>query len=266
MASKDSNQSDDLVFVKLGGSLITDKSTPYTARRDVIDRLCNEIRTVRAQRGLGLLVGHGSGSFGHVSASRYETNQGAIHANSWEGFVRVHEDAAKLNAIVCDSFARAGELGATLQPSAAFVARAGRIEQAHTRPIELFLEAGLVPVLYGDVCVDEEKGMCIISTEEIFRYLATVLHPNRVVMVGKVDGVLDQQGEVIPLINSENFKALSHSFRASDGVADVTGGMLHKVEHALQMGVPTQIINGLNPGALEKALRGESVPGTVIEA
>jgi isopentenyl phosphate kinase len=266
MEPKDSKQDSNLIFIKLGGSLITDKSTPYTARRDVIDRLCGEIRKVSAQRELGLLVGHGSGSFGHVSATHYQTNQGAIHPNSWEGFVRVHEDAAKLNAIVCESFARAGELGATLQPSAAFVARAGRIKEAYTRPIDLLLKAGLVPILYGDVCVDEEKGMCIISTEEIFRYLATVLRPRRIVLVGKVDGVLDHQGRVIPLINSENFKTFSRSFHASDGVADVTGGMLHKVEHSLQMGVPTQIINGLKSGLLEQALRGEPVPGTLIEA
>jgi len=265
MASKDLKRSGELVFVKLGGSLITDKSTPYAARQDVLDRLCVEIRKVRAQRQLPLLVGHGSGSFGHVSAIHYQTNQGAINPNSWEGFVRVHEDAAKLNAIVCESFARSGELGATLQPSSAFVARGGRIEAAFARPIELLLEAGLVPVLYGDVCVDEEKGMCIISTEEIFRYLAAVLHPGRIVLVGKVDGVLDQHGQVIPTINTNNFKAYSRSFRASDGIADVTGGMLHKVEQSLQMDVPTQIINGMKPGVLERALRGEPVLGTVIE-
>lgn len=265
MESKDSKQNSDLIFIKLGGSLITDKSTPYTARQDVLDRLCAEIHKVRTQRQFPLLVGHGSGSFGHVSATHYQTNNGAIHPNSWEGFVRVHEDAAKLNAIVCESFARAGELGATLQPSSAFVARAGRIETAFARPIELLIEAGLIPILYGDVCVDEKKGICIISTEEIFRYLAAVLHPSRIVLVGKVDGVLDQHGQVIPIINTTNFKTHSRSLRGSDGVADVTGGMQHKVEQSLQMGVPTQIINGLKPGVLERTLRGESVLGTVIE-
>ena len=33
---------ENLVFIKLGGSLITDKSTPFTEKRDVIRRLARE--------------------------------------------------------------------------------------------------------------------------------------------------------------------------------------------------------------------------------
>jgi len=40
----------ELVFVKLGGSLITDKSTPRTARRDVIRRLGAARPTVQRER------------------------------------------------------------------------------------------------------------------------------------------------------------------------------------------------------------------------
>ncbi|MBN1655400.1 MAG: isopentenyl phosphate kinase family protein [Deltaproteobacteria bacterium] len=256
---------DELVFVKLGGSLITDKSTAYKARIDVIDRLSREIQRARTQRGLRLVVGHGSGGFAHVSATRFETARGAINPNSWEGFIRVHEDAAKLNAIVRESFAKTGVLAATIQPSSVCIARAGRIQEAYTRPIELLLEAGLIPLLYGDVCLDLERGMCVASTEEIFRYLAAVLGPHRVVLVGKVDGVLDHRGEVIARISSATFKCFSRSLLESDGVADVTGGMLHKVKSSLEMGVPARIINGLKPGLLERALLGETVPGTVVE-
>jgi isopentenyl phosphate kinase len=265
MAHNTSRGVDELIFVKLGGSLITDKSTPYTARRDVIARLCAEIRASRSKRSIRLLVGHGGGSFAHVSANHYQTNKGAVNENSWEGYVRVHEDAAKLNAIVCESFAQAGELVATVQPSSACVARSGRIEQAYTRPIELLLQAGLIPVVYGDVCLDEEHGMCVISTEEIFRCLAPVLRPRRIILVGKVDGVLDQNGNVIRAITRDNIAELSRFFLASDGIADVTGGMRHKVERSLEMGGRTQIINGLKPGLLERALLGDDTEGTVIE-
>jgi isopentenyl phosphate kinase len=255
------------IFIKFGGSLITDKSKPYTARLDVIDRLCREIHDARAKRGLSLLVGHGGGSFPHVSATQYQTAKGVVDERSWEGFVKVHDDAAHLNAIVCEAFGRAGELAATVQPSAACVARAGRISQWFTKPIELILEAGLVPVVYGDVCLDQKQGMCIISTEEIFRCLAGRLNrgPSRVILLGKVDGVFDRRGSIIPVINKANLAEVRPALVGSDGVADVTGGMLHKVERSLELGLRTEILNGLTPGVLLRSLLGDQVPGTVLQ-
>lgn len=59
----------DVTLVKLGGSLITDKHAPDTARPGVIRRLAHDL--ARAQReGHRLVVGHGSGSFGHPEARR----------------------------------------------------------------------------------------------------------------------------------------------------------------------------------------------------
>ena len=53
-----------LVFLKLGGSLITDKSKPDTPRIAVLERLAKEIRrALTDQPQLSLLIGHGSGSF-----------------------------------------------------------------------------------------------------------------------------------------------------------------------------------------------------------
>ena len=49
---------------------------------------------------------------------------------------------------------------------------------------------------------------------------------------------------------------------------DVTGGMRHRVETAWKLageGVPSLILDGLEAGALERALRGESVGGTRVD-
>ena len=66
-----------LVFLKLGGSLITDKTQPMTPRLDVIQHLAGEISAaVKSSPRLSLLIGHGSGSFGHEVADRYQTQAG----------------------------------------------------------------------------------------------------------------------------------------------------------------------------------------------
>lgn len=255
----------ELVFVKLGGSLITDKSRPYVVQAEVLERLCQEIRAARTERPLGLLVGNGAGSFGHVSAQRHRTHEGIVHAESWRGFAEVHHDAQRLAAHVLEALLQAGELAATFPPSAACITRRSLIVRYETEPIARILGAGVIPLVFGDVCLDEAQGCAIASTEEILRHLATVLRPSRMILVGKVDGVLDDGGRVIPLVTRETLASIRGVLQASDGVADVTGGMLHKVERALETNVPTEIINGLAPGRLLSALLGEQVLGTRIE-
>jgi hypothetical protein len=64
-----------LYFLKMGGSLITDKTTPRTPRMEVLNRLAMEIASACAQNpSLHLVVGNGAGSFGHVPARRGTRN------------------------------------------------------------------------------------------------------------------------------------------------------------------------------------------------
>lgn len=252
----------NLIFVKLGGSLITDKSKPYTTRDDVIKRLCKEIHEGRD--GKPLLIGHGGGSFPHISASKYETHKGVINEKSWEGFARVQNDAATLNRIIVSSLIEAGENAISIQPSASCIARNDSIIEWYTKPIETSLSEGLIPVPYGDVCLDEKKGCCIISTEEIFRFLSERLKPERIIMVGKTDGVLDSKGETIKEITKDNYEGIKKDVLSSDGIADVTGGMVLKVEKAFETGTEIEIINGLKAGLLKHSLLGERGLGTII--
>jgi len=256
----------NLIFVKLGGSLITDKSKPYTARMDVIKRLCREIHEARSKKKITLLIGHGGGSFPHVSAQKYQTHRGVINEKSWEGFAKVQDDASKLNRIIVSSLIDAGENAISVQPSASCIAHNDRIIEWYTNPIKTSLAKGIIPVPYGDVCLDRKKGCCIISTEEILRFLAKNLKPQRVIMVGKVDGVFDSKGNVIKKISKDNLSSVRKALLSSDGVADVTGGMVHKVEKSLEIGVEVEIINGLKPSILKRSLMGEKGLGTTIKS
>ncbi|HBA91193.1 MAG TPA: hypothetical protein DCZ08_05345, partial [Anaerolineaceae bacterium] len=86
-----------ITFLKLGGSLITDKSTPRKADMDVIRRLAAEIRTAQKELPqLRLLLGHGSGSFGHVPAREYNTRNGVRTVSEWNGFLEVWRQARDL--------------------------------------------------------------------------------------------------------------------------------------------------------------------------
>jgi isopentenyl phosphate kinase len=260
-----------LIFVKLGGSLITDKSRPFTERPEVIKRLALEIHNSR-KGGARLVIGHGGGSYPHEPAKRYETQKGFISKDSVRGVALVQDAAARLNRIVVKALLDAGENAISLQPSSFCIAKNIKIVDGYTRPIEKMLESGMLPVVYGDVGMDLGQGCCILSTEEIFSFLAKSLKPERIIMAGKVDGVFtadpnkDKSAKLIPQITQKNFSDIKKYLTSSDGI-DVTGGMLHKVELSLELakiGAECEIINGLKPGNLEKALSGQKGSGTLI--
>jgi len=260
----------DLIFLKLGGSLITDKTGVEVVRPPVLARLAQEIEQARrAQPGLQLLLGHGSGSFGHVAAARYGTRQGAQTAEQWRGFAEVSAAAARLNRLVVEALLAAGMPAISLQPSASAVCRDGRIVSLALEPVVDSLAAGLVPVVYGDVAFDEARGGTIISTEEIMTFLAAGLRPSWLLLAGETAGVLDEEGEVIPLITPATFEAIRPVLGGSRGT-DVTGGMASKVRGMLDLvesrpQLKIRIFSGLEPDAVTQSLlRPPAGAGTII--
>jgi len=263
----------ELVFVKLGGSLITDKRAEAAARPEVIARLAGEIRGALDTRpGLHLLLGHGSGSFGHVVAQRYRVQSGCT---DWRGYALTSAAAARLNRIVTDGLLQADVPVVSVQPSASARARGGELRQLETSPIAELLAHGLVPLVYGDVALDETWGTTIISTEVIFAYLARALRPQRIVLVGEVAGAysadprLDPTARLIPVVSARRLEETGSELGGSHGV-DVTGGMHSKVHLMVDLvrdlpGLRVVLLSGLQPGLLGRALvDAEFNPGTLI--
>src|ERR1041385_7446418 len=161
-----------LIFLKLGGSLITDKRVERSFREDVMDRLSQEIAAAyQAMPSLQLVVGHGSGSFGHFAAKEYGTADGVHTADEWQAFAHVATVAAELNYLVANSLEKAGVPVWRVQPSASAVSNNGDIVQMSIEPMRRALEHRIVPLIYGDVSIDNTRGGTIISTEKIFFYL-----------------------------------------------------------------------------------------------
>lgn len=259
-----------LIFLKLGGSLITDKTAEEQLRPDVLARLAEEIATARAvQPDLRLVVGHGSGSFGHVAAARYDTRAGVRGPEAWAGFAEVSASAARLNRLVGDALLAASVPALSLQPSASAVCEDGVLLEMATVPVRHAVEAGLVPLVYGDVAVDRVRGGTIISTEQVLGFLARQLRPDWLLLAGDTDGVLDERGEPIPRIHAGNAASVAPLLGGSRGT-DVTGGMADKVASMLRLsatlpGTRIRIISGLVGGRLHSALHDpEAGAGTEI--
>jgi len=261
-----------IIFIKLGGSLITDKARAYTARREVVARLAEEVRhALDAAPGLRLLIGHGSGSFGHWAAKPYDTRQGVSTPEQWRGYAEVAAAAARLNRIVSDAFLEAGIPVLSVQPSASARCHDRFLEYLDTHPIHAAMAQNLAPLVYGDVALDDVHGGTIISTEDIFSYLADELRPARILLLGEVEGVLDSNGDVVPRITPADLPALREALSGSAGV-DVTGGMEDKVTRMVELvqrrpEARVHIFSGTVPGLLIRALLDDHLSdGTRIAA
>jgi len=259
-----------LLFIKLGGSLITNKQIASSFYHEAVAAVGLVLRdVVAADPELRILVGHGSGSFGHVVARQYGTINGVHTPADWRGFAHVATAAADLNALVTSTL-RAADLPIwRIQPSASAYSRDGELMSMAVAPIESALANGLMPLVYGDVSLDETRGGTIISTETVFFYLAQHLSVDQILLLGDVEGVYDSQGVTIPLITPMLLPTIESALGGSAGT-DVTGGMASKVRHMLRLvtAVPSLSIRimGGDPDLVRAALLGQAQPGTLIKA
>ncbi len=267
----------ELVFVKWGGSVITDKQQTATPRLEVIRSLAMQTRAaLDACPDLNLVLGHGSGSFGHVVGHRYQVHRGMADDGPWHGYAQTGTAAARLNRIVADGCEQAGLAVLTLQPSAMARCRAGALIEMNTWPLSEALRHRLMPLVYGDVAFDDLQGCTIISTETIFAFLARTLRPQRIILVGQVDGVYERDplqdalARPIARLLPQDWPQIQAQLGGSHGL-DVTGGMLTKVRMMMDLVAQghtgqVRLISGLRQGALQQALLDPaSTAGTVIE-
>jgi isopentenyl phosphate kinase len=263
----------DLIFLKLGGSLITEKTVPFTLRTEKIAEIALEIANARRTHpDLSLVLGHGSGSFGHTAGRKYGTRQGVRTAEQWSGFAEVWYQASELNRHVMSALASAGVAAVAFAPVASVLARDGKVARWDLEPLRRALEAGILPVIYGDVVFDEVRGGTILSTEDLFSHLAQKLSPKKILLAGLEQGVwadFPARKEILGKITPESFTRIKNRVGAGLG-EDVTGGMESKAELMLELvqatpGMTAQIFSGEKSGQITRAIEGEII-GTLISA
>lgn len=270
---------DEILFLKLGGSLITDKTQPYTARLDKLAQLSKEIESALSSTlNLRLILGHGSGSFGHYAVKEHAPLLLSPHfQGKWgeteggqRGFAEVWYRASQLNRYVIQALHEANVPAISLPPSALVSAARGVIAHWDLTSLHAALEAKLIPVIYGDVVFDTVIGGAVLSTEALMVYLAHQLSPQRILLAGLEAAVwadFPARRQRVERVTPASYDSVAAKIGGSQGL-DVTGGMRVKVEEMLTLveQIPhlrVQIFSGEELGNVEKALKGETF-GTLI--
>lgn len=256
----------NLILIKLGGSVITDKQQAQTLRPKAINVLAGEIAAVSKEFPTHRLVlGNGAGSFGHymVRASRYQENQAnetAIQA--------IRESVATLNRVVVATLKKAGQPAKSLPPHTFVQKRAGTLSGS-TEPVFAALREKVTPVVYGDIVADNETATSVASTEELLRFIAASAikrghRVEHVIYLTGADGVLNGS-DVIPKLTTKQAKKLAYAHEVN---YDVTGGMLQKVTEGfktLPYAKRITIASGLKPGTLRSILKDEPTGTRLVD-
>lgn len=256
--------------LKLGGSVVTDKTEPETVDDASLRRAVDAIAarfgtdgtpTARAKAGTGddsgrLILVHGGGSFGHYHASEHgvSVTAGTHDARATRA---IHDTMVELNGLILTRLGERGVPALPVHPLSAGARDEASALELSTTAIEGMLAEGFVPVCHADVLVQEGAGTTIVSGDELVVALARRLDADRAGICSTVPGVLDDDGDVI-----ERITALEtvREYLGRSEATDVTGGMSGKVKQLLSLDAPAFVF-GLD--ALEDFLAGES-PGTQV--
>lgn len=246
-------------ILKIGGSILTDKSRSLAPRPEEIARVAAEI----AIRPEDLVLVHGAGSFGHIPAQKY----GLPQVFSPEGLRMTHLSVARLCEMVVEALGQAGVECLPVHPLSAAMLRQGRIESFFLGPVKEMIKNGIMPVLHGDVAMDASRGAAIVSGDQLVAYLAGELEADIVAVGSNVDGVL-VSGRPLPSMGRNDLSQFERDIGASAGV-DVTGGMRGKLEELLELadrGTESVIFNAGKKGNITRALKGERVGTRIVRS
>ena len=262
-----------MIILKLGGSVITRKEADKpTINHENLKRITREVAESTHQK---LIVVHGAGSFGHPLAKKYaigdEIQDNLDLKKKMLGFSLTQHAVKELNGIVNEYLRMHGTLSVSIQPSSFILTKNKRIKSADLTLIKRYLELGFVPVIYGDVVLDADESieMAVLSGDQIVKYLAEKLKPERVILATDVDGIYDKNPKKYPdaqLI--ETVSSLEQIETGEETNIDVTGGMGGKIRELLgllHLEIESEIINANKTGNIKKALNGEKVTGTTIK-
>jgi len=246
-----------MILIKLGGSIITNKERPLSARRKTIDNIMKQIKKIKEPK---ILV-HGGGSYGHYWSVKYNMHTKPAKYDV-HGVSIVKNSMVELNKIILDSAVK-NRIHAYCLPPTDFMNGSKPIKNK-ILAINDISKSGLTPVTFGDALWFGQKKSYILSGDVIMRIIAKVLKPRLSIFVLNVDGVYSD-------LKSKN---LIYDFRKetpkiSNNPIDVTGGMSRKITEATKIsrsGLKVFFVNGNKPKRILNAVIKKKFEGTVFRS
>ena len=162
-----------MILIKLGGSIITNKEKPLSARRKTIYNILKQIRKIKEPK----IIVHGGGSYGHYWSVQYGMHTKPAKYDL-KGVSVVKNSMIQLNRIILDAGVK-NRLNPYSLPPTDFMS-GNRSLKSKILTINDIAKSGLTPITYGDALWYGQKKSYILSGDVIMTALAKVLKPRPV--------------------------------------------------------------------------------------
>jgi len=244
-----------MILIKLGGSIITNKERPLSARRKAIENILKQIKKIKEPK----IIVHGGGSYGHYWSVKYDMHTKPAKYDT-HGVTIVKNSMIELNKIILD-IAVKNRINAYCLPPTDFM-NGNRPIKNKILTMNDISKSGLTPITFGDALWFGQKKSYILSGDVIMTTIAKVLKPRLSIFVLNVDGVYSDL----------KTKKLIYDFKKekptiSISKMDVTGGMTRKITEAVKIsksGLNVFFTNGNKPQRITDAISGKKFEGTLF--
>ncbi len=250
-------------ILKIGGSVLTEKEGYREPDGRALYRMAKTLASLWKKGLRDLVLVHEAGSFGHSLVLKYGIDNGITSEAQKVGFADTHASCSDLSLLLVNGLVLSGVPAVTIPPAAIVTQKNRRISSFNKKIIQDYLEMGFLPVLHGDMVLDEKLGGSVCSGDQIVAYLGK--QAEFIVLATNVDGVLDDKGKVIPQITKSNFKKLFKHLKLFRDHKDVTGAMKGKIQELLELDTPSYIVNGDHPERVADLLLGKKTLCTVVK-
>ena len=266
------NKNNNIVILKLGGSLLTDKNKPFSIREDIVKGSVQQIVDAKEK----LILIHGGGSFGHPLAKKYSIMKGIDSSipNQVLGLTETHQSMNEFNSHLIKLFLEKKYPVLSIQASSIFIRDSQEVSASSMEVVETALDLNILPILYGDIILDKQGSFSIISGDQIILELCKNLDRYRiskVIFTMETDGIYvsdNESGEDCILATECYSDQLENLKLANlDQKIDVTGGIKGKINFIQKIcnhNIPVQLINGLKDEYIYKSLKNQKLDCTNI--
>jgi isopentenyl phosphate kinase len=268
----------ELTVLKLGGSLLTDKTKPYTLRASVLASVASEINECM-KSGLiqSLVLLNGVGSYGHPPVLEYKLHKGFQSHDQLLPLSKTQYVVNEFRQIIVKQLQAAAIPVNLMHPSSIIVSEKMKMTRYFLEPLKGYLSIGMVPLLGGDIIYDMAMGFSVGSADQLAAIIAHEFEAKRLIFATDVAGIyegdpkLDPEAVLLEEINlNETDQILARMGKSQ--MIDASGGMKAKLrtlavcKEQIEKGLEVGIISMMEHGNLKAFLSGENIKCTRVSA
>jgi isopentenyl phosphate kinase len=264
------------IVLKLGGSLLTDKSIPYKLRENTLNAVVQEIKECMA---LGLLeelvIIHGVGSYGHPPVLKHNLHKGFKSPDQLILLSETQHIVNKYRSSIVKAFLDIGIPINLMHASSITVGKNMKITDCFFKALKGYLSLGMVPLIGGDMMYDEKMGFSVCGGDQLAVIISREIGANYLIFATDVLGIYDKDPKNDPdalLLKKINIKEIEQLIEKNElkSQIDASGSMRGKMislisaKDLIEKGLKVSILSMIKTNYLKYYLQGHEIDATKI--